>query len=52
MHEVAEASLAVDRHRKGSVYARAGLAEVFDASSRVAPLAVPGSSVLVSRLLP
>ncbi len=83
--EVAEASLAVDRHRKGSLYARAGLAdywvlnlvdrvleayrepvadptapfgwryarnEVFDASSRVAPLAVPGSSVLVSQLLP
>jgi hypothetical protein len=83
--EVADSSLAADRQHKGSLYARAGLAdywvlnlsdrvlevyreptrdsaapfgwryaraEVFDASARVAPLAAPGSSVLVSRLLP
>ena len=83
--EVADSSLAADRQHKGSLYARAGLAdywvlnlpdrvlevyreptpdsaapfgwryarvEVFDASTRVAPLAAPGSSVLVSRLLP
>ena len=83
--EVAESSLAVDRQRKGSLYARAGLAdywvlnlvdrvlevyrepvsdpaapfewryarcEVFDASARVTPLAAPGSSIPVSRLLP
>ena len=83
--EVAESSLAVDRQRKGSLYARAGLAdywvlnlvdrvlevyrepvpdstapfgwryahrEVFDASARVTPLAVPVASIPVSRLLP
>ncbi|PYN17910.1 MAG: hypothetical protein DMD76_30365 [Candidatus Rokuibacteriota bacterium] len=83
--EVAESSLAVDRQRKGSLYARAGLAdywvlnlvdrvlevyrepapdsaapfgwryarcEVFDASARVTPLAVPAASIPVSRLLP
>ena len=83
--EVAEASLAADRQRKGSLYARAGLAdywvlnlvdrvlevyrepapdtaapfgwrysrrEVFDTSTRVTPLAAPGSSIPVSLLLP
>jgi Uma2 family endonuclease len=83
--EVAESSLAVDRHHKGSLYARAGLPdywilnlvdrvlevyrepapdpaapfgwsyarhEVFDASAGVTPLAAPGSSIPVSRLLP
>jgi Uma2 family endonuclease len=83
--EVAESSLGVDRQRKGSLYARAGLPEywvlnlidrvlevyrepapdsaapfgwrytrreLFDASARVSPLAAPGSSVPVSRLLP
>ncbi|HEY2991869.1 MAG TPA: Uma2 family endonuclease [Methylomirabilota bacterium] len=83
--EVAESSLASDRRRKGSLYARAGLAdywvlnlvdrvlevyrdpvadaaapfgwryarlEVFDASARVAPLAMPGVSVAVAQLLP
>jgi Uma2 family endonuclease len=83
--EVADSSLAADRQHKGSLYARAGLAdywvlnlpgrvlevyrdptpdsaapfgwryarvEVFDASAHVAPLAAPGSRVLVSRLLP
>lgn len=83
--EVADASLASDRHRKGSLYARAGLAdywvvnlvdrvlevyrepvpdaaapfgwryarrEVVDSSALVTPLAVPGSSVPVSVLLP
>ena len=83
--EVSESSLAVDRKHKGSLYARAGLAdywvlnlvdrvlevyrepvadssapfgwryartEVYDAAARVAPLAAPGSSIPVSRLLP
>ena len=83
--EVAESSLGVDRQRKGSLYARAGLpdywvlnlvdrlldvyrepapdstapfgwryarSEVFEASARVTPLAVPGSSIPVSHLLP
>ena len=83
--EVSESSLAVDRKHKGSLYARAGLAdywvlnlvdrvlevyrepvrdaaapfgwryaraEVLDASARVAPLAAPGASIPVSRLLP
>ncbi len=83
--EVAESSLAIDRHHKGSLYARAGLPdywilnlvdrvlevyrepapdsaapfgwryirrEVFDASAGVTPLAAPGSSIPVSRLLP
>ncbi len=83
--EVADSSLRMDRERKGSLYARAGLPdywvlnlvdraleiyrepaadsaapfgwrytrrETFDASARVAALAAPGSSVLVSRLLP
>src|SRR5205809_5766886 len=83
--EVAESSLGIDRQRKGSLYARAGLPdywilnlvdrvlevyrepapdstapfgwryarrEVFDASARVTPLAAPGSSIAVSRLLP
>jgi Uma2 family endonuclease len=83
--EVAESSLALDRQRKGSLYARAGLAEywvlnlvdrvlevyrepgpdptapfgwrygrceVLDAAARVTPLAAPGSSIPVSRLLP
>jgi len=83
--EVAESSLAADRGRKGSLYARAGLAdywvlnliervvevyrnpvadatapfgwryarlEVFDASARVMPLTMPGSSVRVADLLP
>jgi len=83
--EVAESSLALDRQRKGSLYARAGLpdywvlnlvdrvlevyrepapdsaapfgwrygrSEVFEASSRVTPLAAPGSSIPVSQLLP
>ena len=83
--EVAESSLALDRQRKGSLYARAGLpdywvlnlvdrvlevyrepapdsaapfgwrygrSEVFEASARVTPLAAPGSSILVSQLLP
>ena len=83
--EVSESSLAVDRQHKGSLYARAGLAdywvlnlvyrvlevyrepvrdaaapfgwryaraEVLDASARVAPLAAPGASIPVSRLLP
>jgi Uma2 family endonuclease len=82
--EVAESSLAVDRHHKGSLYARAGLTdywvlnlvdrvlevyrepapdaaapfgwryarrEAFDTSARVTPLAAPGSSIPVSRLL-
>ncbi len=83
--EVSDSSLAADRQHKGSLYARAGLAdywvlnlpdrvlevyrdptpdsaapfgwryarvEVFAAAARVTPLAAPGSSVLVSRLLP
>jgi len=83
--EAAESSLGVDRERKGSLYARAGLEdywvlnlvdrvlevyrepapdsaapfgwrytrrEVFDASARVTPLAAPGSSIPVARLLP
>ena len=83
--EVAESSLRVDRHHKGSLYARAGLpdywvlnladrvlevyrepvqdsaapfgwryshSEALDASARVTPLAAPGSSIPVSRLLP
>ena len=83
--EVAESSLRADRQHKGSLYARAGLAdywvlnlvdrvlevyrepvadsaapfgwsylrsETFDASARVTPLAVPGSSIPVARLLP
>jgi Uma2 family endonuclease len=83
--EVADSSLALDRRRKGSLYARAGLAdywilnlvdrvlevyreptadaaapfgwryarvEVFDASARVTPLAMPGVSVAVAQLLP
>ena len=83
--EVSDSSLASDRERKGSLYARAGLAdywvlnlvdrvlevyrepapdsaalygwryarrEVFDARAEVIPLAAPGSSVAVSRLLP
>jgi len=83
--EVSDTSLAVDREHKGSLYARAGLAdywvvnlvdrvlevyrepvadaaapfgwryariEVFDDSRHVIPLAAPGSSVPVSRLLP
>jgi len=83
--EVADSSLASDRHRKGSLYARAGLAdywvlnlidrvlevyrepiveaaapfgwryareEVFDAASRVTPLALPGASIAVASLLP
>jgi len=83
--EVSESSLAIDRHHKGSLYARAGLPdywilnlvdrvlevcrepaadstapfgwryihhEVFDASAGVTPLAAPGSSIAVSRLLP
>src|SRR3989442_10186802 len=83
--EVAESSLAVDRHHKGSLYARAGLAdywvlnlvdrvlevyrepapdpsapfgwrytrrEVFDASARATPLALPAASIPVSHLLP
>lgn len=83
--EVSESSLVVDRKHKGSLYARAGLAdywvlnlvdrvlevyrepvrdasapfgwryagtEVFDASARVAPLAAPGASIPISRLLP
>jgi Uma2 family endonuclease len=85
MVEVADASLASDRHRKGSLYARAGLAdywilnlvdrvlevyrepmadaaapfgwrytrvEVFDASARVTPLAMPEASVSVAQMLP
>ena len=83
--EVADSSLASDRHRKGSLYARAGLAdywvlnlidrvlevyrepsadaaapfgwryarvEVFDAASRVTPLALPGAGIAVASLLP
>jgi Uma2 family endonuclease len=83
--EVADSSLAMDRQHKGSLYARAGLAdywivnlvervlevyrepvadptapfgwryarvEVFDGSMQVSPLAAPGTSVPVSRLLP
>ena len=83
--EVSKSSLSSDQERKGSVYARAGLAdywilnledrvlevyrepaadpsalfgwryarrEVFDASSRVSPLAAPGAGVRVSDLLP
>ena len=83
--EVADSSLDFDREHKGSLYARAGLAdywvlnlvdrvlevyrepvrdaaapfgwryaraEVLDASARVAPLAAPGASIPVSRLLP
>ena len=83
--EVSESSLAVDRKHKGSLYARAGLAdywvlnlvdrvlevyrepvrdaaapfgwryaraEVFFASAQVTPLAAPGASIPVSRLLP
>jgi Uma2 family endonuclease len=83
--EVAESSLPVDRDRKGSLYARAGLPDywvlnlvnrvlevyrepvadssvpfgwryarrdVFDASTRVTPLATPGTSIAVADLLP
>ncbi len=83
--EVSESSLGVDRKHKGSLYARAGLAdywvlnlvdrvlevyrepvrdasaqfgwcyartEVFDATAQVTPLAAPGASIPVSRLLP
>ena len=83
--EVAESSLDVDRQHKGSLYARAGLADywvlnlvdrvleiyreptpdaaapfgwryarraVFGAAAQVTPLAAPGSSIAVSRLLP
>jgi Uma2 family endonuclease len=62
--EVAESSLASDRRRKGSLYARAGLAdywvlnlidrvlEVYRVSARVGPLAVPGASVRVADLFP
>jgi Uma2 family endonuclease len=83
--EVADSSLRMDRVRKGSLYARAGLPDywvlnladrvlevyrepaadsaapfgwryarsnVLDVTACVAPLAAPGSSVLVSRLLP
>ena len=83
--EVAESSLAFDRRRKGSLYARAGLAdywvlnlvdrvleiyrepvadagapfgwryarvEVFDATARVSPLAMPAASIAVISLLP
>ena len=83
--EVSESSLAFDREHKGSLYARAGMAdywvlnlvdrvlevyrepvrdaaapfgwsyaraEVLVASARVAPLAAPGASIPVSRLLP
>jgi Uma2 family endonuclease len=83
--EVAESSLALDRQRKGSLYARAGLAdywvlnlvdrvlevyrepvsdsaapfgwrygrtEVLDAAALITPLAAPGSSIPVLRLLP
>jgi len=83
--EVAESSLAFDRRRKGSLYARAGLAdywvlnlvdrvlevyrepiadaaapfgwryarvEVFDATARVTPLALPHAGVAVAQLLP
>src|SRR3990172_6508308 len=83
--EVSESSLAVDRKHKGSLYARAGLADywvlnlvdrvlevyrepvrdaaapfgwryarrdVLDARARVTPLAAPGSSIPVARLLP
>jgi Uma2 family endonuclease len=49
--EVAESSLASDRRRKGSLYARARL-DVFDVSARVGPLAVPGASVRVADLFP
>ena len=82
---MSESSLAIDRHHKGSLYARAGLPDywilnlvdrvlevyrepaadsaapfgwrylhhkVFDASAGVTPLAAPGSSIAVSRLLP
>jgi len=83
--EVSESSLGIDRHHKGSLYARAGLSdywvlnladrvlevyrepvpesaapfgwryarrEVFGAAAQVTPLAAPGSSIAVSRLLP
>src|SRR5437899_9558641 len=83
--EVSESSLAADRHRKGSLYARAGLADywvlnlvdrvlevyrepaadsaapfgwrytrsqVFDAATRVTPLAATGSRVPVLLLPP
>src|SRR5215813_1403009 len=83
--EVAESSLRVDRLHKGSLYARAGLAdywvlnlaarvlevyrepvpdaaspfgwryarrEALDVTAQVTPLAAPGSSIAVSRLLP
>ena len=83
--EVAESSLAFDRRRKGSLHARAGLAdywvlnlvdrvlevyrepiadaaapfgwryarvEVFDATVRVTPLALPHAGVAVAQLLP
>jgi Uma2 family endonuclease len=85
MVEVADSSLASDRHRKGSLYARSGLGdywvlnlidrvlevyrepiadaaapfgwryarvEVFDASARITPLALPGDSIAVASLLP
>ena len=85
MVEVADSSLASDRHRKGSLYARAGLedywvlnlidrvlevyrepivdaaapfgwryarVEVFDASARVTPRALPGAGIAVASLLP
>jgi Uma2 family endonuclease len=83
--EVAESSLPIDRERKGSLYARAGLPDywvlnlvnralevyrepvadsaapfgwhyarrdVFDAATRVTPLAAPESSIAVADLLP
>jgi Uma2 family endonuclease len=83
--EVADSSLVIDREHKGSLYARAGLAdywilnlvdrvlevyrepladqaapfgwryarvEIVDASMEASPLAAPGTSVSVSRLLP
>lgn len=83
--EVSDSSLAADREHKGSLYARAGLADywilnlvdrvlevyrapmpdaiapfgwrygdvqLFDASGHVTPLAAPGSSIAVARLLP
>jgi len=85
MVEVADSSLASDRHRKGSLYARADLGdywvlnlidrvlevyrepiadatapfgwryarvEVFDASARVTPLALPGAGIAIASLLP